>query len=155
MLQIGIGREQFLGTEDLARALGLPDHLEGQQVGGGHRAQQPQGLAQVFVSLEGFEGEQSARAGHTFMSVIVQIMLIDLVFSLDSIITAVGMVDRIEIMIAAVVVSVVLMMVFAKSIGDFVSNHPSIKMLALSFLVLVGMVLISPRAMFTLRWLFR
>jgi len=77
------------------------------------------------------------------MSVIVQIMLIDLVFSLDSIITAVGMVDRIEIMIAAVVVSVVLMMVFAKAIGDFVSNHPSIKMLALSFLVLVGVVLIA------------
>ena len=98
---------------------------------------------EIHHSLEGFEGEQSARAGHTFMSVIVQIMLIDLVFSLDSIITAVGMVDRIEIMIAAVMVSVVLMMVFAKSIGDFVSNHPSIKMLALSFLVLVGMVLIA------------
>jgi predicted tellurium resistance membrane protein TerC len=98
---------------------------------------------EIHHSLEGFEGEQSTRAGHTFMSVIVQIMLIDLVFSLDSIITAVGMVDRIEIMIAAVVVSVVLMMVFAKSIGDFVSNHPSIKMLALSFLVLVGMVLIA------------
>jgi predicted tellurium resistance membrane protein TerC len=70
-------------------------------------------------------------------------MLIDMVFSLDSIITAVGMVDRIEIMIAAVMVSVVLMMVFAKAIGDFVSNHPSIKMLALSFLVLVGVVLIA------------
>jgi predicted tellurium resistance membrane protein TerC len=79
----------------------------------------------------------------TFSSVIIQIMLIDMVFSLDSIITAVGMVDRIEIMIAAVMVSVVLMMVFAKAIGDFVSNHPSIKMLALSFLVLVGMVLIA------------
>ena len=98
---------------------------------------------EIHHSLEGFEGEQSTRAGHTFMSVIVQIMLIDLVFSLDSIITAVGMVDRIEIMIAAVVVSVVLMMVFAKAIGDFVSNHPSIKMLALSFLVLVGVVLIA------------
>jgi predicted tellurium resistance membrane protein TerC len=79
----------------------------------------------------------------TFSSVIIQIMLIDMVFSLDSIITAVGMVDRIEIMIAAVMVSVVLMMVFAKAIGDFVSNHPSIKMLALSFLVLVGVVLIA------------
>ena len=97
----------------------------------------------VPQGLGGFEGDQTTRAGHTIISVIVTIMLIDLVFSRDSIITAVGMVDRIEIMIAAVVVSVVLMMVFAKSIGDFVSNHPSIKMLALSFLVLVGVVLIA------------
>ena len=70
-------------------------------------------------------------------------MLIDLVFSLDSIITAVGMVDRIEIMIAAVLTSVALMMVFARGIGEFVSNHPTIKMLALSFLVVVGVVLIA------------
>ena len=69
--------------------------------------------------------------------------MIDLVFSLDSIITAVGMVDEVEIMIAAVIVSVALMMVFARAIGAFVSNHPSIKMLALSFLVLVGVVLIA------------
>ena len=98
---------------------------------------------EIHHSLEGFEGQQSVGKHATFSSVIVQIMLIDLVFSLDSIITAVGMVDRIEIMIAAVMASVVLMMVFAKAIGDFVSNHPSIKMLALSFLVLVGMVLIA------------
>jgi predicted tellurium resistance membrane protein TerC len=70
-------------------------------------------------------------------------MIIDLVFSLDSIITAVGMVDRVEVMIAAVVVSVALMMVFARPIGEFVSRHPTIKMLALSFLVVVGMVLIA------------
>jgi predicted tellurium resistance membrane protein TerC len=70
-------------------------------------------------------------------------MVIDLVFSLDSIITAVGMVDEVEIMIAAVIVSVALMMVFARAIGNFVSDHPSIKMLALSFLVVVGVVLIS------------
>jgi predicted tellurium resistance membrane protein TerC len=98
---------------------------------------------EIHHSLEGFEGQKSAGKHATFSSVIVQIMLIDLVFSLDSIITAVGMVDRLEIMIAAVMVSVVLMMVFAKAIGDFVSNHPSIKMLALSFLVLVGVVLIA------------
>ena len=98
---------------------------------------------EIHHSLEGVEGQQSVGKHATFSSVIVQIMLIDLVFSLDSIITAVGMVDRIEIMIAAVMASVVLMMVFAKAIGDFVSNHPSIKMLALSFLVLVGMVLIA------------
>jgi len=76
-------------------------------------------------------------------SVILQIMLIDLVFSLDSIITAVGMVDEVAIMIAAVITSVALMMAFAKSIGQFVSDHPSIKMLALTFLVVVGVVLMA------------
>jgi predicted tellurium resistance membrane protein TerC len=76
-------------------------------------------------------------------SVILQIMVIDLVFSLDSIITAVGMVDEVAIMIAAVVVSVGLMMLFAKGIGEFVSNHPTIKMLALAFLVVVGVVLMA------------
>jgi predicted tellurium resistance membrane protein TerC len=75
--------------------------------------------------------------------VILQIMLIDLVFSLDSIITAVGMVDDVRIMIAAVVASVALMMLFARPIGHFVSDHPTIKMLALSFLVVVGVVLVA------------
>jgi predicted tellurium resistance membrane protein TerC len=70
-------------------------------------------------------------------------MLIDLVFSLDSIITAVGMVDRIEIMVAAVVVSVGLMMLFANAIGRFVSSHPTFKVLALAFLVAIGVVLIA------------
>jgi predicted tellurium resistance membrane protein TerC len=79
----------------------------------------------------------------TFTSVILQIMLVDLVFSLDSIITAVGMVDDVRIMIAAVVASVALMMVFAGPIGRFVSDHPTIKILALSFLVVVGVVLVA------------
>lgn len=78
-----------------------------------------------------------------FAAAIAQIALIDLVFSLDSIITAVGMVDQIPVMIAAVVVSVGLMMAFAGSIGNFVSSHPSIKMLALAFLVVVGGVLLA------------
>jgi predicted tellurium resistance membrane protein TerC len=78
-----------------------------------------------------------------FWEVIIQIMLIDIIFSLDSIITAVGMVKQIPVMVAAVIVAVGLMMVFAKAIGDFVSNHPTIKMLALSFLVVVGVVLIA------------
>jgi predicted tellurium resistance membrane protein TerC len=73
----------------------------------------------------------------------VQIMLIDLVFSLDSIITAVGMVDDVRIMITAVVLSLALMMLFAKGIGEFVDAHPPIKMLALSFLVVVGVVLVA------------
>jgi predicted tellurium resistance membrane protein TerC len=70
-------------------------------------------------------------------------MLLDIVFSLDSIITAVGMVSEVAVMIAAVVVSVGLMMVFAAPIGRFVSSHPTVKMLALSFLLLIGMVLIA------------
>lgn len=98
---------------------------------------------EIHQVLEGSHEQQNAQSRNTFFSVIFQIILIDLVFSLDSIITAVGMVDEIEIMIAAVVTSVGLMMVFARVIGDFVSNHPSIKMLALSFLVVVGVVLIA------------
>jgi len=98
---------------------------------------------EIHQTLEGAEDQQASQSRHTLFSVIFQIMLIDLVFSLDSIITAVGMVDRVEIMIAAVMTSVGLMMVFARGIGEFVSNHPTIKMLALSFLVVVGVVLIA------------
>jgi predicted tellurium resistance membrane protein TerC len=98
---------------------------------------------EIHQSIEGAEHENSSIKKVTFFSVIFQIMVIDLVFSLDSIITAVGMVDKVEIMIAAVIVSVALMMVFARAIGDFVSDHPSIKLLALSFLVVVGVVLIA------------
>ncbi len=93
--------------------------------------------------LEGEIGAASSAVQATFSGVIIQIAIVDMVFSLDSIITAVGMVDDIEIMIAAVIISVILMMVFARQIGDFVSAHPSIKMLALSFLVVVGVVLIA------------
>jgi predicted tellurium resistance membrane protein TerC len=98
---------------------------------------------EIHGSLEGEEGEASAAVKGTFTAVILQIMLIDIVFSLDSIITAVGMVDDVRIMIAAVILSVALMMLFARAIGEFVSRHPSIKMLALSFLVVVGVVLIA------------
>jgi predicted tellurium resistance membrane protein TerC len=98
---------------------------------------------EIHQSMEGEEGEAAAAIKATFGAVIVQIMVIDMVFSLDSIITAVGMVDRIEVMIAAVVASVALMMLFAGTIGRFVSEHPTIKMLALSFLVVVGVVLIA------------
>jgi predicted tellurium resistance membrane protein TerC len=99
--------------------------------------------AEIHQSLEGEEGHSGSAAGNTMMSIILQILVIDLVFSLDSIITAVGMVDDVNIMIAAVITSVALMMVFATSIGRFVSNHPSIKMLALTFLVVVGVVLMA------------
>jgi predicted tellurium resistance membrane protein TerC len=98
---------------------------------------------EIHELLEGQEGHASARVAPTFSAVIMQIMLIDIVFSLDSIITAVGMVDDIEIMIAAVIVSVSLMMLFAGPIGRFVTERPTIKMLALSFLFLIGAVLIA------------
>lgn len=98
---------------------------------------------EVHQLLEGEEGEASSRVAGRFGAVIVQIILIDLVFSLDSIITAVGMVEEVEIMIAAVIVSVALMMLFAGSIGRFVSAHPTIKMLALSFLFMIGTLLIA------------
>jgi predicted tellurium resistance membrane protein TerC len=98
---------------------------------------------EIHQSLEGQEGHASGAVKATFTAVILQIMIVDLVFSLDSIITAVGMVDELAVMIAAVIVSVALMMVFAGAIGRFVSAHPSIKMLALSFLVVVGVVLLA------------
>jgi predicted tellurium resistance membrane protein TerC len=98
---------------------------------------------EIHELLEGQEGHASAKVAPTFAAVIGQIMLIDIVFSLDSIITAVGMVDHIEIMIAAVVASVTLMMLFAGPIGRFVTERPTIKMLALSFLFLIGVVLIA------------
>ena len=98
---------------------------------------------EIHQSLEGVEGHSSSAVKSTFTSVILQIMVVDMVFSLDSIITAVGMVDRIEVMVAAVVASVGMMMLFAGAIGRFVSDHPTIKMLALAFLVVVGVVLIA------------
>ncbi len=98
---------------------------------------------EIHQSLECEEGHASGAVKATLTAVILQIMVIDIVFSLDSIITAVGMVQQIEVMIAAVIISVGLMMLFAASIGRFVSDHPTIKMLALSFLVVVGVVLIA------------
>ena len=97
---------------------------------------------EIHDSLEGEQGHASARVKANFVSVIVQILLLDIVFSLDSVITAVGMVDRIEIMIAAVVAAIAFMMFFAGSLGRFVARHPTIKMLALSFLLLIGLTLI-------------
>jgi predicted tellurium resistance membrane protein TerC len=98
---------------------------------------------EIHQKLEGDEGRASARVSSSFASVIVQILLLDIVFSLDSVITAVGMVDRIQIMIAAVVISVVFMMIFSGPISDFVHRHPTFKMLALSFLLLIGVTLIA------------
>jgi predicted tellurium resistance membrane protein TerC len=98
---------------------------------------------EMHVRLEGDEGHSSARVAPSFAGVIVQILLLDVVFSLDSVITAVGMVDQIEVMVAAVVIAVVVMLFSAGAISDFVERHPTVKMLALSFLLLIGVTLVA------------
>jgi predicted tellurium resistance membrane protein TerC len=98
---------------------------------------------EIHEKLEGHEGEKSARAAHSYASVLAQIMALDIVFSLDSVITAIGMVQHVAIMIAAVVAAVLVMMAFARAIGDFVTRRPTVKMLALAFLLAIGMMLIT------------
>ena len=97
---------------------------------------------EIHDKLEGEEGHGSAKVPASFTSVIIQIMLLDIVFSLDSVITAVGMVDELWVMIAAVMIAVGIMMASAETISAFVHKHPTVKMLALSFLLLIGMSLI-------------
>jgi predicted tellurium resistance membrane protein TerC len=98
---------------------------------------------EIHNNLEGVEGERVTRIAPSVAGVLIQIMLLDIVFSLDSVITAVGMVDEIGVMIAAVVVAVGFMMVFSRPISQFVSRHPTVKMLALSFLLMIGIALIA------------
>jgi predicted tellurium resistance membrane protein TerC len=98
---------------------------------------------EIHDKLEGEEGHRTAKAAKSFGNVIVQILLLDIVFSLDSVITAVGMANNIVIMILAVVIAVGVMMVSSKGISDFVEKHPTVKMLALSFLLLIGVSLIA------------
>jgi len=97
---------------------------------------------EIHDKLEGAEGHASKRIFPSFASVIIQILLLDVVFSLDSVITAVGMVEEIGVMIAAVVIAVVIMLISADAISNYVSRRPTIKILALSFLLLIGMALI-------------
>jgi predicted tellurium resistance membrane protein TerC len=97
---------------------------------------------EIHDKLEGEEGHASRKVAPSFMSVIIQIMLLDIVFSLDSVITAVGMVREIAVMVTAVVIAVGIMMAFAGPVSDFVHRHPTIKMLALSFLLMIGFMLI-------------
>jgi len=98
---------------------------------------------EIHQKLEGEAGQVSTRTAASFGAVIVQILLLDIVFSLDSVITAVGMVEEIAIMVAAVVVAVGFMLVFAGPISGFVERHPTVKMLALSFLLLIGFALVA------------
>ncbi|HKR10950.1 MAG TPA: TerC family protein [Pyrinomonadaceae bacterium] len=96
---------------------------------------------EIHESLEGEEGHASKKVKASFISVIIQIILLDAVFSLDSVITAIGMVTQVGLMVTAVVVAIAFMMFFAGPVGSFVSRHPTIKMLALSFLLLIGLTL--------------
>jgi len=98
---------------------------------------------EIHDKLEGEEGRQNAKAAATFAGVIVQIALLDIVFSLDSVITAVGMVRQVGVMIAAIVLAVLVMLMAAGAISDFVHRHPTLRMLALSFLLLIGVTLIA------------
>jgi predicted tellurium resistance membrane protein TerC len=97
---------------------------------------------EIHDKLEGKEGHRSAKVAPSFINVIVQILLLDIVFSLDSVITAVGMANELGVMIAAVVIAVGIMMFSAEAISAFVNRHPTVKMLALSFLLLIGFTLV-------------
>jgi predicted tellurium resistance membrane protein TerC len=97
---------------------------------------------EIHESLEGEQGHASAKVTATFASVLIQILMLDVVFSLDSVITAVGMVQHLGVMVSAVVVSIAFMMFFAAPVGNFVARHPTVKMLALSFLMLIGLTLV-------------
>jgi len=98
---------------------------------------------EIHDKLEGEEGKGDARAPASFGGVIAQVMVLDLVFSLDSVITAVGMAEQLWVMVTAVVLAVVVMLVSSGPISDFVHRHPTVKMLALSFLILIGMSLVA------------
>ena len=99
--------------------------------------------SEIHDKLEGAEHHANSKAVVTFSGVILQILILDIVFSLDSVITAVGMADHIEVMIAAVIIAVIVMMLSAGAISEFVNKHPTVKMLALSFLLLIGVSLLA------------
>jgi len=98
---------------------------------------------EMHVRLEGADQHRETSGGASFASVIAQILILDVVFSLDSVITAVGMVDELAIMVSAVVLSVLFMLAFSGILSDFVDRHPTVKMLALAFLLLIGVVLVA------------
>jgi predicted tellurium resistance membrane protein TerC len=102
-------------------------------------------VVEIHEKLEGADGHDTGggKRGASFRGTIIQILLLDIVFSLDSVITAVGMANHLWVMIAAVVIALGVMLVFAKSISDFVNRHPTLKMLALSFLILIGVMLVG------------
>jgi predicted tellurium resistance membrane protein TerC len=98
---------------------------------------------EIHDKLEGQEGHASGKVAATFQSVIIQVMLLDIVFSLDSVITAIGMANDVRVMMAAVIIAVLVMMIAAEPISAFVEKHPTVKILALSFLLLIGLSLVA------------
>jgi hypothetical protein len=100
-------------------------------------------VKEIHEKLEGVDGGSSPGAAPSFTGVVIQILLLDIVFSLDSVITAVGMAQHVPVMVAAVVVAMIVMLAFVDSIGGFVEKHPTVKMLALSFLILIGTLLLA------------
>jgi predicted tellurium resistance membrane protein TerC len=96
---------------------------------------------EIYEKVEGPEHEDIQGWFSGLPGIVAQIMILDIIFSLDSVITAVGMADHIEVMVAAVVIAIIVMLVFAKQIGDFINRYPSMKILALSFLLLIGVLL--------------
>lgn len=100
-------------------------------------------VTEIHDKLEGEEGHESGRVAPSFSAVIIQILILDVVFSLDSVITAVGMADDIAVMVIAVIIAILIMLVAANPIVKFVEKHPTVKMLALSFLILIGVSLVA------------
>lgn len=100
-------------------------------------------VTEIYEKVEGAEHEREIKARTTMVSTVVQIMFIDIVFSLDSVITAVGMVNNLPVMVAAIVISVGVMMLASGAVSEFINKHPSVKVLALSFLLLIGVLLIA------------
>ncbi len=98
---------------------------------------------EIHEKLEGEDGAVTNRLAPTFVSVVIQILLLDIVFSLDSVITAVGMARHLGVMIGAVIIALVFMLIFSGRISDFIHKHPTLKMLALSFLMLIGCALVA------------
>lgn len=98
---------------------------------------------EIHEKLEGHDGAVTKKITPAFASVVTQIILLDIVFSLDSVITAVGMVRQIPVMVAAVILAIIVMLIFVNTISDFVDRHPTVKMLALAFLILIGTVLVA------------
>ena len=134
----------FMGlTEPLLSVLGRDLSLRDLILVGGGLFLLAKSTCEIHGKLEAREGGPVAKAAASFASVLVQIMLLDLVFSIDSVITAIGLADQIGVMVVAIVVSVGVMLLSAKPLGEFVESHPTIKMLALSFLLLIGTTLVA------------
>lgn len=100
-------------------------------------------VREIHEKLEGADGERSVKIVPKFSRIVIEILLMDIIFSLDSVITAVGMAQQLTVMIIAVIIAVIVMLVFVNQISAFVDKHPSVKMLALSFLILIGTMLVA------------